>query len=339
MKYTELRNQKRINLAEQIPLDYPLSIYIEPTNLCNFKCVFCPESFVEYREISGGWHRLSRVDFDHIANEISALTNGKGVKTINFYMMGEPFLNRDLLDFVGSAKQRSLAGKIIVTSNGSMIGAEKHDEIISTGLDFLRISIYGSNEKQHKRNSQSSVSLDKIHSNLLALRRRRTELSAVNPFIYIKMIDQLDIDSNHDFIRMFTGVGDEVALEPRMDWDSPQNTSLSGLNRDDLLSHEYFSNKKDVCPFPFYTLVIHSDLKVSVCCVDWSKALVVGDLKNSTLRDIWHGPKLLAIQEAHIQRRRSQLPSCRNCTYLHTSPDNIDELTIDGFRSRFAGPM
>ena len=32
----------RIRLAEALPLDAPLSVHIDPTNACNFKCSFCP---------------------------------------------------------------------------------------------------------------------------------------------------------------------------------------------------------------------------------------------------------------------------------------------------------
>ena len=38
----DLRCKKREPLAEKIPLPAPYVVYIEPSNLCNFKCIFCP---------------------------------------------------------------------------------------------------------------------------------------------------------------------------------------------------------------------------------------------------------------------------------------------------------
>ena len=35
---------KRQKLSEIIPLDSPLSMYIEPTRTCNFKCFYCMHS-------------------------------------------------------------------------------------------------------------------------------------------------------------------------------------------------------------------------------------------------------------------------------------------------------
>jgi len=48
--YAQLKTGPRISLADQVPLRGPLSIFVEPTNICNFKCVFCPESFSNYEE-------------------------------------------------------------------------------------------------------------------------------------------------------------------------------------------------------------------------------------------------------------------------------------------------
>ena len=42
IKGVELRNMNRINLGEKAPLPGPMLMYLEPTNLCNIRCAFCP---------------------------------------------------------------------------------------------------------------------------------------------------------------------------------------------------------------------------------------------------------------------------------------------------------
>jgi len=106
------------------------------------------------------------------------------------------------------------------------------------------------------------------------------------------------------------------------------------MSREVRLNSDYFGKKKQVCPFPFYTFVIHSDLKVSVCCVDVAKEAVVGDLRTETVTEIWRGQKLRAFQLMHLERRANQHPACRNCTYLYTAPDILDDLTVEEFLDR-----
>ena len=44
IKYTELKATNRHNLMDVLPLQKPFTILIEPTNLCNFRCVQCFQS-------------------------------------------------------------------------------------------------------------------------------------------------------------------------------------------------------------------------------------------------------------------------------------------------------
>jgi len=44
--------EKRVELSEVVPLDIPISIKVEPTNICNFKCTYCIHAVG-----GGGWRR------------------------------------------------------------------------------------------------------------------------------------------------------------------------------------------------------------------------------------------------------------------------------------------
>lgn len=331
IKYTSLRDASRLSLKDMVPLRGPLSIYLEVTNVCNFKCVFCPESFSNYKEISGGHFRLSTTDYSAIIEQISEL---RTVKTLNFYMMGEPFAHPQLLSFVKLAKEINASERIIVTSNGSLIKERIYREICESKLDYLRISIYGANEDKQIRNTQSKISLSKIRDNISKFKEFRDQNKYKNPFIYIKMIDSGYIDDNQEFIEYFSNVGDQVAIEPVMNWNDPEEGRLTTLDNESLQNTDYFSHRKKCCPFPFYTLVIHSDLKVSVCCVDWNKKTIIGDLKRQSLDQIWLGEPLREFQLKHIEGRRNEISGCKNCTFIHTAPDNLDDLKKSEFLSR-----
>ncbi len=331
--YSSLRGQTRIDLVQTIPLSGPLTVYVEPTNICNFKCVYCPESFDNYKAIAGGHFQLSLDDFKIVARQIKDLAT---VKTLNFYMMGEPFVNKQLTQFVSIAKSEAIAEKVIVTSNGTLVKPPIYQALCDSHLDYLRVSVYGGTENTHMSNTQSSFRLSQIKDNILGLKRFRDSRGQGHPFIYIKMIESPQDDENRRFTQLFSEAGDEVFIEPVMNWNDPEEGDLSGQGKDTPMTREYFSATKAVCPFPFYTLVIHSDLKVSVCCVDWNKQTVVGDLRNESLGEIWKGDKLRTFQLRHLQRRRHELAGCKNCTYLHTAPDNIDSLSESVFLQRHA---
>lgn len=331
-QYSELRAEKRIDLMEHSPLLTPLSVYIEPTNICNFKCLYCPESFANFKERSGGLYKLSQDDFEKIVQEIKSI--GK-VKTINFYMMGEPFANQKLCDFIRMAKEYELAERLIVTSNGSLLRPKLYDLLANSGLDYLRISIYGGNEESHRKRTNSLIKLNEILDNVLGFKLYRDSVRSEFPRIYIKMIDSLDEVENSEFISLFSAAADEICLEPPMNWNDPAEGNLALQPIDHLLATNYFKNKKKACPLPFYSLVIHSDLRVSVCCVDWAKQAVVGDLKKQTLKSIWFGSSLHEFRIKHLRGEREEIEACKRCTYLYTLPDNIDSMLPEAFEARY----
>ena len=331
--YAQLKTGPRVRLADQVPLRGPLSVYVEPTNICNFKCVFCPESFSNYEEKAGGLFQMKPHDFERVAEQIGRIGT---VKTLNFYMMGEPFVNRSLLDYVRLAKREGICDRVIVTSNGTLIGPKLYQGICESGLDFLRVSIYGATEAHQAANTQSVIKLQRIIDNIRGLREFRDANGFATPHIYVKMIDAQDDAQNEVFLETFREVGDEVAVEPRMNWNDPEEGSLAKIETQQMLGTDYFAQRKQACPFPFYMAVIHADLNVSVCCVDWDKKVVVGNLREQSLEEIWAGEKLRAFQMLHLERRRSEIDGCRNCTYLHTARDSIDTLSPDTFRARLA---
>lgn len=329
--YSQLRQAPRVNLVASVPLPGPMTVYLEVTNICNFKCVFCPESFDNYEEKAGG---LFRGDSDRVLSVLDQLSATGGIRTLNFYMMGEPFVHKQLPLFIRHAKAVHAADRLSVTSNGTLLLPRVFDEIIDSGLDYLRISIYGGTEASHQERTQSSVPLARIRENVAGFRQRRDARRSSLPHIYVKMIDSRDPVENESFRLMFADIADDVKIEPVMNWNDPREGNLAGVVQDELLQSDYFANRKQACPFPFYTIVIHSDLKVSVCCVDWDKQLLIGDLATELLADIWRGPKLRQIQIAHLEGRRSSLPGCATCTYLHTAPDSVDALSADEFKKR-----
>ena len=329
--YEERLKDKRIDLAESIPLSGPLSVHIEPTNICNFKCKCCPQSFSNYKEKAGGLFQLSMDDFEIIANQLSTLPP---VKQLNLFLMGEPFVNKELINFIKMAKDKNLSKCYMVSSNGVLLTSEKYQSLCESGLDFLRISIFGSNEEIHSDITQSKIKLSKVKENIENFQKFKSLNGFSKPRTIVKMIDTENAESNEEFISDFTGLGDETLLEPLTNWNDPVEGNLSKKDKSDLMLTRHYQRKKKVCSYPFYSLIIHSDLQVSVCCVDWGKKTLIGDLRRETLIEIWNGEKLRNIQLKHIQGKKSELEGCGNCTYIHTAIDNIDALDEKTFLSR-----
>jgi hypothetical protein len=135
----------------------------------------------------------------------------------------------------------------------------------------------------------SNIPLDRVIKNVTRLKAMRDALGKTSPHIYVKMIDPGDETERRTFLETFGPISDETALEPVLNWNTSQERIDFTTSGQAPLGNGHDAKGKSACPFPFYTLVINSDLRVTVCCVDWEKGTEVGNLAEQSLREIWHG--------------------------------------------------
>lgn len=99
-------------------------IYIEITNICNFKCSFCP---VTKRKAEF----LSVAKFSEILDQISLYT-----KYIYLHVKGEPFTHPNFLELLKIAKEKNFF--VNITTNGGLI--DKYCDQLSTSFSPRQIN-------------------------------------------------------------------------------------------------------------------------------------------------------------------------------------------------------
>ena len=332
--YSELRNFSRRSLAPLLPLPLPFGMFIEPTNVCNFRCRFCPESFSDYNEIVGGRQHMDFALFEQIVGQIK--TMGR-LKVLRFYMLGEPLLNPDLIRMIKLANDAGIAERTELTTNATALTADKSRGLIDSGLTYLRVSIYASTQERSEFVTQSRLPVARIHANVRTFREIRDASGAERPHLYVKMIDSGVEEENAAFLAQYEPLADECVLEKPMNWNGYENRDVldsvyvDQAQREKVVSRNLFPFPKKICPFPFYTMVLNANGDVTACCVDWNKNTRVGNVRETPLSEIWHGENFRELRRLHIENRRHENASCRNCTYLFTVPDNLDDLSAEEY--------
>ena len=326
---------KRIPLQDLLPLEMPIGLCLEPVNLCNFKCTCCPVSLLDYKSVVKDVGMMDLDLYKKILGDIKVM--GK-LKKLNLYGDGEPLLHKNIPDMVRLAIQEDVAFPISITSNASLLTEELAVRLIESGLHYFRASVYSVREKRHAEITRSSTSVTDIFNNIKRFVEIRDKLKSKTPYIYVKMIDTYSRE-NDDFLKLYSPIADEANIETPMNWNSYDNIDLiskvdPNQKTDQTLIQGFYNQRgasgyKRICTTAFHSLNIKHNGDVVICIVDWNKGTKVGNIKEQSLSEIWFGEELRQFRSMHVENRRSENISCRNCKYLYNNPDNIDHLPQD----------
>jgi len=128
--YRKLRDRK-----EWILHGIPKKVYIETTRKCNLKCRYC----VRQSLIENGTLKpidMSEEVFELVLEQVSTLDN---VTLIGLSGLGEPFLDKKIVDRITTVKRLFPQAFVGLTSNGTLLD-RVGDRIIGV-LDGLSLSL------------------------------------------------------------------------------------------------------------------------------------------------------------------------------------------------------
>ncbi|MDP2861881.1 MAG: radical SAM/SPASM domain-containing protein [Desulfobacterales bacterium] len=311
----------RTKLETVIPLKVPFIINVDPSDICNFQCKFCPTGDrMLMKKTPGRNHGI--MDFELYKKIIDGISEfEKPIKVLRLYKDGEPFLNPRLAEMISYAKEKKCAERIDTTTNAILLNPQKNTDLIAAGLDRINISIEGINAQQYWEFSKCKIDFGKLVENVSHLYENKKQCE-----IIVKINgDILSEDDNKKFYETFGDIADGVYIEHIMAcWPEFE---LKGVD----VNQEYgiYGQKireVQVCPYVFYSFSINSDGTVSTCFLDWARKLIIGDVKTDSVKNIWNSNKFLEYHKMFLMKQRKIHPICKNCGQMtHGLPDDIDE--------------
>ena len=310
--------ENRIQLMDNIPLSTPWVVFVDPSDACNFRCKFCPTSSPVLMKKVG--RSLKVMDFDlykKIVNDINEFD--KPLKVLRLYKDGEPLMNPRFAKMVEYAKKKGCADKIDTTTNGSLLNPRRNLEIINAGLDRINISVGGVNRQQYADFcGYKFMDFDKFVGNIKHFYDHRGDCE-----MFIKINGDVITDEDKiKFYKVFGDITDGIHIEHVMScW---YDFEVEGNEEFGIYGQPI--KEVEVCPYPFYSFSINSDGSASVCFLDWSRKLLIGDVRKQSVREIWEGEKLYEYQKMFLLKNRYEHHICCNCSQLsHGMPVDLDE--------------
>jgi len=323
MDTTQLRRidlKNRTKLETVIPLQTPFIINVDPSDACNFECSFCPTGDRTLMKNIGRPLKVMKFDlFKKIIDDLQEFDSP--IKVLRLYKDGEPLMNPFFAQMIKYAKESGRVLKVDTTTNGSLLTPQKSLEIIESGLDRINISVEGVNAEQYMSFSKYKIDFDKFVENIKYFYEHRKQCEVV-----VKINgDTLSEEDKKFFMTTFKDIADGVYIEHIMScW--PEFELRDGLEvNQELGIYGQEIKEVSVCPYVFYSFSLNSDGQASLCFLDWSRKLLIGDVRAQSVKSIWLGEKMKEYQKMFLRGDRKNHPVCRDCGQMsHGMPDDID---------------
>ncbi|MBF0594323.1 MAG: SPASM domain-containing protein [Candidatus Omnitrophica bacterium] len=327
-------------LREMLPLQKPLSLFIEPTNLCNFRCTPCVHGSDNTRNDLKPLKHMDMALFKKLILELKEWPGPK-LKLLRLAMLGEPFINPDFCEMVRIAKEAEVAERVDTFSNGSLLTPDIAVKLITYGLDAIRFSIYAAQDKHHREVTRTDCSVAKIQANIKQLRDTRDRSGAEKPYIFVKMFDTYS-DENTIFFDLYQGIADEIGLEKVHNATNYSGNDLVNMYYNDPVKElqsrrEYqasLNTGRAVCSRPFMSMVINNIGDCLMCTHDPAKGTKIGNANDTSLQDLWRGDNMFAFRKMLLEGRKHENRICANCDWFKLFPqeDNVDGFPVDKLR-------
>lgn len=108
-------------------------IHLEVTNVCNFKCEFCPDAIME--------RKRGHMDLTLLEKALDEIAEQQLAKIVAFHLMGEPLIYPHIFEAIDMACSRAL--NLHLTTNGSTfhIRPDHIQKLVDSGIPKVTISL------------------------------------------------------------------------------------------------------------------------------------------------------------------------------------------------------
>jgi radical SAM protein with 4Fe4S-binding SPASM domain len=276
--------------------EYPPYLQIEPSSVCNFRCVFCFETDPTFTDKSNGFMGQMTLDlFKYIIDQAEG-----NVEFLSLASRGEPMICKDIVPMLEYTQGKFLNLKL--NTNASLLDEEKCHAILAGGVKTIVFSADAAEEPLYSKfrvNGKLSVILENIE---LFQKIRQTEypnLPVITRVSGVKFSDEQDLDSMQ---KVWGGLVDQVAFVQYNPWENVYSQPTNGLDK--------------ACSDLWRRMFVWWDGKANPCDVDYKSTLSQGSIKQFDLSELWQSSRYKELRADHINSKRESRKPCSACTVV-----------------------
>mgnify|MGYP005629967881 CR=1 FL=1 len=275
---------------------FPPCLQIEPTSVCNYRCLFCYQIDEEFTAKANGM--MGTMSFD-LFKRIIDQTVGQ-CEAVTLASRGEPLICPDI-----EAMLRYMSGKFLalkLNTNAWFLDEKLCHVILESGVNTVVFSADAASEPTYSK-LRVNGNLNRVHENIKRFHSiRERNYPESQTITRVSGVKVSDADTLENMTEFWGKLVDQVAFVKYNPWENSYEKSVNGL--------------LEPCSDLWRRMFVWWDGKVNPCDVDFKSHLCVGNVSSRDLGKLWQSEKYTTLRENHITKKRPHCKPCNRCTLV-----------------------
>jgi hypothetical protein len=273
---------------------YPPCLQIEPTSICNFRCVFCFQTDPLLTQRKHGHAGQISLDlFKQIVDQIEG-----HIEFVTMASRGEPLMTKGIEEMLAYASGKFLGLKM--NTNATFLDEKKAHAILQAEPNTLVFSADAADATTYAQ-LRVNGDFDKVMGNIRRFKEIKERdypnsrlITRVSGVAFDR--ERQDHQKIEEFWREYV---DQVAFVDYNPWENAYDNEPNGID--------------EACSDLWRRAFVWWDGKMNPCDVDYRSFLCPGTVGDESVSEIWTGQGYTTLREKHLEMQRQSLTPCRGC--------------------------
>jgi MoaA/NifB/PqqE/SkfB family radical SAM enzyme len=302
-------------LENRDTIRFPHVITVEPTNVCQNKCLYCSRQLMNRK-----YGYLAPEIMERISREAAGRST-----CVRHGGFGEPLLHPKIVDLIAASKRHGVLTTIF--TNGNLLTEDMMNAFIDLGLDEIRFSSSGITPGEHNRVRKNSDYHTDFDRKLEMAFRLREKKGSVRPFLtlYTNVLDY----GAETFVENIDGYKDRyLQIADKVDIDLTMFSRVKDLSHvRPLYEAQTVEEIHKPCVTLYLKVIVHwnGDVFCCDCAYNYEEEFFLGNLTDSgfSIEKGFCSEKINTLrQQLSVSMNHDRFALCRACFANTTKWDN-----------------
>ncbi|MGE5505898.1 MAG: radical SAM/SPASM domain-containing protein [Actinomycetota bacterium] len=294
----------------------PYVFNIETTNYCNMKCVMCPRTTLMTRKnmwIDGDdfakvisqikphdperlaeFHNYvaERYNVSYDRPDENAFYFHVSSRCLTLHGYGEPMLDKHILERVRVCREHGVPTYFsCVPANATVARVE---ELMQAGLDVLKFSVDALDDEQQKKVRGARNNFDAAFQTILDI----LELKKAKGYQTLIVVTMIELSTDAEAQAMHQRFLDLWKGRDVFAYIKSQDNRWYFEADENLENRSHY--EQQYCEYPWTSFTVMADGSVVPCTQDYDVEMVLGNVREQTLEEIWNGERYRTFRSWHV---------------------------------------